>query len=100
MTTDRTQAIEALLTEAEAAHGVYETTELGGVYDEAWAAWYAAYAVEHGIGDPVGRSVTADELERFLVRTFAEFKALDPNVTGPWAAWIAGRAATELGVQE
>jgi hypothetical protein len=97
MTADRTQAIEALLTEAEAAHGVYEAKELGGVYDEEWAAWYAAYAVEHGIGDLVGHPVTADELERFLASAFTEFQGLDPKPTEPWAAWIARRAAAELG---
>jgi len=89
MTTDRTLAIEALLTETEAAHGVYETTELGGVYDEAWAGWYAAYAVGHGIADLVGHPVTADELERFLGRTFTELKGLDPTPSEPWAAWTA-----------
>jgi hypothetical protein len=35
-----------LLREAEAAHGVYETEELGGVRDEEWAAWYAEFIVE------------------------------------------------------
>ena len=34
-----------LLREAEAAHGVYETTELGGVRDEEWAPWYAEFIV-------------------------------------------------------
>jgi hypothetical protein len=94
--TDRTGAIEALLSQAEAAHGVYETTELGGIYDEAWAAWYAAYAVEHGIGDLVGRPLTADELEPLLVTAFAEFKGLDPRPTEPWSAWTARRIAAEL----
>jgi hypothetical protein len=96
MNIDRIGAIEALLTKAEAAHGVYETTELGGVYDEAWAGWYAAYAVEHGLGDLVGHPVTADQLERFLVSTFSEFKALDPKPTESWAAWTARRAAADL----
>ena len=35
----------ALLREAEAAHGKYETEELGGVRDEEWAAWYAEFIV-------------------------------------------------------
>jgi hypothetical protein len=34
-----------LLREAEAAHGKYETEELGGVRDEEWAAWYAEFIV-------------------------------------------------------
>jgi hypothetical protein len=96
MTTDRTRAIEALLTATEAAHGVYETNELGGVYDEQWAGWYAAYAVEHGIGELVGHAVTTDELERFLINTFNEFMGLDPKPARSWAAWIARRAAADL----
>jgi hypothetical protein len=95
MTSDHTQAVEALLAETEAAHGVFETTELGGVYDEAWAEWYAAYAVEHGIGDLVGHPVTAAELERFLISSFAEFKGLNPAPTEPWAAWTARRVAAD-----
>ena len=96
MTTDRTQAIEALLSATEAAHGVYETTALGGVFDEDWAEWYAAYAVEHGIDDLVGHPVTAGQVERFLVSTFAEFKRLDPKATEEWAAWTARRVAADL----
>jgi hypothetical protein len=30
---------------AEAAHGKYETEELGGVRDEEWAEWYAEFIV-------------------------------------------------------
>jgi hypothetical protein len=96
MITDRVGAIEALLTETEAAHGVYETTELGGVFDEVWAGWYAAHALEHGLGDLVGHPVTADQLERFLVSAFAEFTALDPKPTESWAAWTSRRVATDL----
>ena len=43
MTVDRIEAVTALLVQAEGAHGVYETTELHGVYDQDWARWYAAY---------------------------------------------------------
>ena len=32
-----------LLKETSAAHGEYETAELGGVYDEQWPEWYATY---------------------------------------------------------
>lgn len=67
---DRTQTVSALLTETEQAHGVYETTVLGGVYHKEWAEWYAAYAVEHGIGDLIGHPVTAEQLGTFLASTF------------------------------
>lgn len=32
-----------VLVKAATAHGVHEAEELGGVYDEAWPAWYAAH---------------------------------------------------------
>ena len=93
---DLIAAVRALLTETEAAHGVYETAVLGGVYDEEWADWYAAYAVEQGIGELVGHPVTADRLAPFLSSTFDEFKGADPRPSEPWAAWTARRVATEL----
>ena len=61
-------ALAALLGQAGAAHGAYETAELGGVYDQQWPAWYARYLVEHGIGDLLGRAVTAEEVAALLVR--------------------------------
>jgi hypothetical protein len=96
MTGDETGAeqvaeIEALLVRAEQAHGVFESTELGGVYDQAWPRWYAVYAVEHGIGALVGRAVTIDELAGFLASTNAEFEATDPKPDGSWAAYTARR---------
>ncbi len=39
------EALTRLLQEAEAAHGVYEKEELGGVRDEQWSAWYAEFIV-------------------------------------------------------
>ena len=45
------KAIAALLTKTETAHGVYEMNVLGGVFDEAWSTWYAAYLLDHGLGD-------------------------------------------------
>ena len=35
-----------LLTQAAAAHGVYEAEQLGGVYDEQWPEWYAAHMTD------------------------------------------------------
>lgn len=85
-------AIQALLVETEAAHGAYETAELGGVYDTDWARWYATYAVEHGIGDLVGREIDAERLATFLSDAFAAFEQADPPAAGPWSAFIAERA--------
>ncbi len=93
---DRTEAVTALLTEAEQAHGVYEATELNGVYDQDWPRWYAAYAVVHGIGELVGHAVTTDRLAQFLVSSFAEFKEAEPKPSEPWAAYTARRITEEL----
>ena len=51
------EELTGLLQEAEAAHGVYESEELGGVRDEEWAAWYAEFIVNalserHSSGPP------------------------------------------------
>jgi hypothetical protein len=91
----RVTAIATLLSETEAAHGAYEAAELGGVYDEAWPAWYAAYAIDHGIGDILGRQVEPDDLAAFLTRTYAEFEQTEPKQE-PWQTYVARRIAVEL----
>jgi hypothetical protein len=91
-----TEAIATLLIEAEQAHGEYETSELNGVYDEDWARWYAAYAVEHGIGDLLGREIATDELAMVLATGYTEYEQSDPKPSEEWAAWTARRLATEL----
>jgi hypothetical protein len=96
MATDRVEALTALLIETEAAHGVFETTELNGVYDQDWPRWYAAYAVEHGIGALIGRPVTTDQLADFLTSSFGEFKEAEPKPSETWAAYVARRVTSEL----
>ena len=85
------ETVSSLLTEAEDAHGVYENDALGGVYDEAWAAWYAGYLVEHGISDLIGRSVPADELASVLSETFDEYRSSGATTGASWADWTARR---------
>jgi hypothetical protein len=96
MPTDRIGALQALLAEAEAAHGVFEATELNGVFDEAWTRWYASYAIDHGIGELLGRAVTIDDLAAYFETTWAEAQRADPRPTDPWATWMAPRIAAEL----
>lgn len=95
-TNDRIDAIRALLDDAKTAHGVYETTELQGIYDEAWPAWYARYAVEHGLGDLLGHSVSAETLADLLGRAFVDFKEAVPTPAEPWAVYTAQRITSEL----
>lgn len=96
MAVDRVEAISALLVQAELAHGVYEGTELNGVYDQEWPRWYAAYAVEHGIGALVDHDVTTEQLAEFLANSYAELEQTDPRPAEPWAAYTARRIAAEL----
>jgi hypothetical protein len=95
-TADRTSAIEALLVETSAAHDVHEKADLNGVYDTAWARWYAAYAVEHGLGDLLGRTVGADALAEFLARTNIDLEQTQPKPAESWAGYTARRIANEL----
>jgi hypothetical protein len=90
MSADRISAVEALLSETEAAHGAYEAADLGGVYDQDWPAWYAAYAVDHGIGEVLGRDVTANDLAVTLARAYAEFEQTEPKAE-PWQTFVARR---------
>ncbi|HEX5825017.1 MAG TPA: hypothetical protein VFY18_11220 [Candidatus Limnocylindrales bacterium] len=96
MDTERIEAVSALLTQAEVAHGTYETTELNGIYDQDWPRWYATYAVEHGIGKLLGRDVTTDQLAQFLSGSFGDFQRADPKPDEPWPAYTARRLAAEV----
>jgi hypothetical protein len=93
MDNERIAAVEAILAQTESAHGAYEASELHGVYDVAWATWYAVYAVDHGIGDALGRTVSVEELAAFLTSSWAERTASDPDSPATWAAWTAPRLA-------
>jgi hypothetical protein len=93
---DRIEALTSLLSETGQAHGRFEQTELNGVYDQQWPTWYAAYAVDHGIGELIGRAVTADELAAFMATTNAEFERIEPKASEPWAFYTARRIAAEL----
>ena len=92
---DTIARLRTLLEASEDAHGIYETAELDGVYDEDWSRWYAAYAVEHGIAAILGRDVTRDGLAAFLASTFVEFREVVSSDES-WAAYTARRIAGEL----
>ena len=96
MAVDRIEVIEALLARTMEAHGTFEETELNGVYDQEWPAWYAAWAVEHGIAEPIGHPVTPDQLGRFLADTNVEFEQAEPAPSESWQAYTARRIAAEL----
>lgn len=90
------QAVAALLEEAEAAHGAYETNVLGGVYDEAWPAWYASYLLDHGLGDHLPRDehIDLDALTALLARLAADYERGDKTI--PWPDAYARRIVAEF----
>lgn len=94
--TDHADAIAALLVEAEQAHGVYEATELNGVYDREWPRWYASYAVDHGISDLLGRTVDVDRLAGHLAAGYEEFERTEPGSAEAWSAYLGRRIADDL----
>ena len=95
MDTDRTAAVEAILAQTEAAHGDYEASELHGVYDDAWATWYALYAVDHGIGEALGRPVSAAGLAALFTSSWAARAATEPGSSEAWGPWMARRLVAD-----
>ncbi len=100
MTTERADALRALLGQAEAAHGEYERTQLGGVYDQDWARWYARYALDNGFGALVGGAVTPDELGELLTGANRAFERGDHAPDESWSTFAARRLAVELAEDE
>jgi hypothetical protein len=96
MTSDRIRGLEDLLARTESAHGAYEATELNGIYDQEWPRWYAQYAVDNGIGNLLGRTVSVDELARFLMRSWEELQRSDAEPTESWTTHIARKIGNEL----
>jgi hypothetical protein len=93
MTTGDLDSITGLLDRAGQAHGQYEQAELNGVYDQQWAAWYAAYAVEHGLGALLGHAVSAGQVAAFFTRSFAQYQR--DGITEPWSSYTARALAAE-----
>ena len=96
MPDDRTTAVEALLVRTAQAHGVFEESELQGLYDQEWPRWYATYAVEHGMGALIGGGITIDRLAEFLATSNVEFEKTAPELREPWATYTARRISAEL----
>ena len=81
--TNTQHAVAALLSQAGSAHGVYEENELNGVYDQNWPDWYAAYLVEHGLGELLGASLTVERLSHLLKQYDQDYKRERPGVGWP-----------------
>jgi hypothetical protein len=96
METTAEKAVAALLRETETAHGTYETSVLGGVFDEDWPAWYATYLLDHGLSDylPGAESIDLDNLTAMLARLAADYERGDK--ASPWPDVYAQRIVAEF----
>ena len=97
MHTGTEASIARLLTETLAAHGDYETTALGGVYDEDWSGWYATYLLEHGLPDllPLAGKLDAAQLGAILKQLDADYRREQPG--GEWPTYYAERLGAMVG---
>ena len=84
METTPEKSVAALLRETETAHGAYETNDLGGVFDQEWPAWYAAYLLDHCLRDllPGAESLDVDNLTAMLARLAADYERGEK--ASPW----------------
>lgn len=91
MASTREMAVAALLRDAETAHGAYETSVLGGVYDAGWPRWYASYLLDHNLATHLPGDVSLDVelLAALLKRLAADY---DQEATqDPWPDFYARR---------
>lgn len=85
------KAVAALLLETETAHGAYETSALGGVFDEAWPAWYATYLLDHGLSNhlPSAQHLDTANLTAMLTQLAVDYERGDK--ASPWPDVYAQR---------
>jgi len=87
--------IADLLSQAGSAHHHYEQTELKGVYDQNWAAWYADYVIEHGLNKLLPQSVTVAQLSQFLTESNRGYEQTGKRQT--WADFTAADLIQQFG---
>lgn len=81
------QHVRQLLEAASSAHREFELSELNGVRDVDWPAWYADYLLAHGLQKVLGREIAAEELTNLLT-TSDELYRRD-LIQAPWPAYYA-----------
>jgi hypothetical protein len=75
--------LAALLAQAEAAHGEYETQELGGATDADWPRWYAAYLWQRGVAALLPEGATDERLAGELAECDAAYQRQQPAEDWP-----------------
>jgi hypothetical protein len=89
MTNERLASVTEILIRTTTAHSEFEKTVLKGVYDEAWADWYAEKALEYGFNEALGSILSAAALSKQFTDLNEERKKLNPELN--WAAYTAKR---------
>ena len=79
--------IADLLSRAGGAHHIFEQTELKGVYDTEWPAWYADWCVAHGLNRLLKTQRSSAELARLLNDINEQRKQSSTDLD--WAAFTA-----------
>jgi hypothetical protein len=82
------QQVRDLLLAAKEAHIKYESAELGGEYDEAWAKWYAAWLIKRGINKLLAQTYGVESLSKSL-SAMAEAQKTSTYPSEKWADFYA-----------
>lgn len=94
MSQTNTIVLAASLTQARNADRAYKQTVRKGVYDEDWAAWYADYVIQQGLGNVLNQSVTREQVSQFLSEIYQGYQ--QENSTQTWADYTVEQMAREL----
>jgi len=81
------EKLSALLQQAKNAHLQFEKIELGGQFDEQWAAWYADFLVTGGISGLLGFEPDIDQFSSQLNEISQRHKA--ERTAESWADYTA-----------
>jgi hypothetical protein len=82
------ESVRDLLLQAKEAHGVYESAELAGEYDKAWAEWYAAWLIQNDLNTLLKQSYGVERLSNSLSAMAASQKD-SPYPPEQWADYYA-----------
>ena len=81
------EKLSSLLQQAKDTHAQFEKMELGGQYDQQWAAWYADYLVTSGLPGLIGSEPDVDQLASQLNEIIQRHKA--ERTAEDWADYSA-----------
>ena len=82
-----TKEIADLLSQAGAAHHIFETNELQGVYDMEWPVWYAKWSIQHGLNTLLETQMDTAQLARLLDEINEQHKQSSGGLS--WAEFTA-----------